>query len=80
MFEDMLAVEMAKLQMEQMERLESEIARRYRAGFVRSEGEKQLLAGMATIGSRALLSLGSALVSAGKRLGDRRTSGRVAAV
>jgi hypothetical protein len=77
MFGDMLAVEAAKLE---MERLESEIARRHRAGLVRDEEEKQLLASLALAGSNILLSLGNTLVSAGKRLRERRTSGRAAAV
>jgi len=76
MFEYMLAADTAKLE---MERLEKKIARRYRAGLMRNEGEKQLLTGLVAVGSRALLKLGGALISAGERLSDRRTSGRAAA-
>ena len=62
----------------EMERLNGKIARHYRAGFVRGEGEKQLLAGLAAVGSHILMSLGSALISTGERLSDRETSGRAA--
>jgi hypothetical protein len=75
MFEYMLAVDTAKLE---MERLEKKIARRYRAGPVRNEGEKQPLAALAAVGSHVLQSLGSALISAGERLNNERTSGRTA--
>jgi hypothetical protein len=75
MFEYMLAVENAKLE---MERLESKIARRYRTAVERNE-KKQPLATLAAVGSHALKSLGGALISAGKRLNDGRTSGRIAA-
>ena len=75
MFEYMLAVENAKLE---MERLESKIARRSQAGVVRNE-EKQPLATLAAVGSHTLQSLGSALISAGDRLNGGRTSDRTAA-
>jgi hypothetical protein len=52
-----------------------ETARRCRAELTRNE-EKQLLKGLTTVGSRALLKLGSALTSAGERLDNARTSGR----
>ncbi len=77
MLEYMLAVDTAKLE---MERLESKIARRYRAGLVRNEEEKQLLAALAAVGSHVLQSLGSALISAGEKLNDGKTSGRAATV
>jgi hypothetical protein len=76
MFEYMLAVENAKLE---MELLESKMARRYRAGVLRNE-EKQPLAILAAVGSHVLVNLGSALVSAGERLSDGRTSGRIVTV
>jgi hypothetical protein len=75
MFEYMLATEIAKAE---AELLESKIARRYRNSSVKIE-EKQPLAAIAAIGSHALQSLGSALISAGERLNDGRTSGRTAA-
>jgi hypothetical protein len=58
--------------------LDDETARHYRAELARNE-EKQLLKGLATVGSRALLKLGSALTSAGERLSNVRTSGRATA-
>ena len=76
MFEYMLAADIAKWE---MERLDGKIARLQRAGLVRSEGEKQLPANLAAVGSHVLMSLGSALVSAGERLSGQRTSGRAAA-
>jgi hypothetical protein len=77
MFECMLAIDIAKLE---MERLDRKIARLRRAGLVRSEGKKQPLASLALVGSHVLQSLGSALVSAGERLSGGRTSGRAATV
>jgi hypothetical protein len=70
----MIAVDIAKLEMEQLDR---KIAQLRRAGLMRSEGEKQLLIGLVVVASRVLVSLGSALVSAGERLSGRRTSGWV---
>jgi len=77
MFEYMLAADTAKLE---MERLEKKIARRYRAGLMRNEEEKQLLAALTAVGSHVLQSLGSALISAGEKLNDGKTSGRAATV
>ena len=77
MFEYMVEIGIAKWE---MERLDGKIARRYRAGLVRSAEEKQLLANLAAVGSHILMSLGSALASAGERLSDGRTSGRAATV
>jgi hypothetical protein len=77
MFEYMIATDIAKLEAEQLDR---KIARLRQAGLVRSEGKKQLLANLAAVGSHVLMSLGSALVSAGERLSDGRTSGRTATV
>jgi hypothetical protein len=62
----------------EIRRLDDETARHYRAELARSE-EKQLLKGLTAVGSRALLKLGSALISAGERLSDGRTSGKAAA-
>lgn len=73
MFEYMLAADIAKLE---AELLESKIARRYRNGSVRNEENQPTF--LAAVGSRALQSLGSALISAGERL-NKRTSGRAAA-
>jgi hypothetical protein len=77
MCEYILAVDIVKWE---MERLDGKIARLQRAGLVRSAEEKQLLANLAAVGSHILMSLGSALVSAGERLSDERTSGRVATI
>lgn len=77
MFEYMLAIDITKLE---MERLDDKIARLQRAGLVGSEGKKQLLANLAVVGSHVLMSLGSALISAGERLSRRGTSGRAATV
>ena len=74
MFEYMIAVETKKME---LERLESKLAQRYQAGLVIEE--KQPLTALAAVGSHVLQSLGSALISAGERLNDGRTSGRTAA-
>jgi len=63
----------------EIKRLDDETARHYRAGLARNEGEKHLLTGLVAVGSRALLKLGGALISAGERLSDGRTSGKAAA-
>jgi hypothetical protein len=76
MFEYMLAVEISKLE---AELLESKMARRYQAGIVTIEKEKQPLAALAVASSHILQSLGNALISAGERLNNGRTSGRAAA-
>ena len=75
MFEYILAADNAKLE---MELLESRIARRYRIGLVRNE-ENQLPTILTAVGSRILQSLGSALISAGERLKNGKTSSRTAA-
>lgn len=75
MVEPMLEIGIAKWK---TEGLDDKIARRYRAEPVKSAEEKQLLANLATVGSHVLTGLGSALVSAGERLGDERASGRAA--
>lgn len=76
MFEYMIAINIAKLE---IERLDRKIEQRRRAGLMRHEEKKHLLTGLAMVGSNVLMSLGSALVSTGKRLSGQRTSGRAAA-
>jgi hypothetical protein len=64
----------------EIRRLDDETARHYRVGLARSDGQRQLLTNLTAVGSRALLKLGGALVSAGERLRGGRTSGRAATV
>ena len=65
MFDCMIATDIAKLEMEQLDR---KIARLHRAGLVRNEGKRQLLASMAAAGSHVLMSLGGVLTSLGSAL------------
>jgi hypothetical protein len=76
MFEYMLASDIAKLEMEQLDRK----IERLRAGLVVSEGEKRLMTNLALVGSHVLVSLGGALVSIGERLSGGRASGWTATV
>ena len=76
MFENMLEYCVAKWD---KERLYDTPAWRHRAALVSRRGQGQLLTDLAAVGSRVLLTLGSALTTAGERLSDRETSGRAAA-
>jgi hypothetical protein len=75
-FENMLEFSIAKWE---MERLYDTPAWRHRAALMRSKAQGHLLTDLAAVGSRVLLTLGSALTTAGERLGDGKTSGRAAA-
>jgi hypothetical protein len=58
----------------EIRRPNGETAQHYRTGFARNKWEKQLLTNLAAAGSHALLKLGGALTSAGKRLSDSKTA------
>jgi hypothetical protein len=62
----------------EMKRLEREAARLYRAKLLWDEETRRLLAGLAAVGSHALLNLGNALIAASKRLSMKETSGTAA--
>jgi hypothetical protein len=63
----------------EIRRPNNETAQHYRTGLARRKREKRVLTNLTAVGSHALLKLGSALTSAGKRLSGRKTSGRTAA-
>jgi hypothetical protein len=77
MFENILQFSVAKWE---MERLYSTPAWRHRAALVRSRAHRHLLTDLAAVGSRILLTLGSALTTAGERLSDGRPAGRSATI
>mgnify|MGYP003565197495 CR=1 FL=1 len=74
---NMLEIRIARWE---MERRYGKPEWRHRAALSRSKGIRHLLTDLIAVGSHVLLSLGSALTTAGERLRDGRASGRVAAV
>ena len=77
MFENMLEYCVGKWETEHRY---STPAWRHRVALASRRGQRQLLTDLAAVGSHVLLTLGSALTTAGEWLSDGKTSGRVATV